>query len=37
VTAPAPLLEVKDLKTHLHLRRCILRAVDGISFEVHEG
>jgi len=37
VTAPAPLLEVKDLKTHLHLRRGIVRAVDGISFEVHEG
>jgi oligopeptide/dipeptide ABC transporter ATP-binding protein len=37
VTAPAPLLEVKDLKTHLHLRRGVVRAVDGISFEVHEG
>jgi oligopeptide/dipeptide ABC transporter ATP-binding protein len=37
VTASAPLLEVKDLKTHLHLRRGVVRAVDGISFEVHEG
>ena len=37
MTAPALLLEVKDLKTHLHLRRGIVRAVDGISFEVHEG
>jgi len=37
VTAPALLLEVKDLKTHLHLRRGVVRAVDGISFEVHEG
>ena len=37
MTAPAPLLEVKDLKTHLHLRRGVVRAVDGISFEVNEG
>jgi oligopeptide/dipeptide ABC transporter ATP-binding protein len=37
VTASAPLLEVKDLTTHLHLRRGVVRAVDGISFEVHEG
>jgi peptide/nickel transport system ATP-binding protein len=37
VTASAPLLEVKDLKTYLHLRRGVVRAVDGISFEVHEG
>jgi oligopeptide/dipeptide ABC transporter ATP-binding protein len=37
MTASAPLLEVKDLKTHLHLRRGVVRAVDGISFEVHEG
>jgi oligopeptide/dipeptide ABC transporter ATP-binding protein len=37
VTASAPLLEVRDLKTHLHLRRGVVRAVDGISFEVHEG
>jgi oligopeptide/dipeptide ABC transporter ATP-binding protein len=31
------LLKVEDLKTHLHLRRGVVRAVDGISFEVHEG
>jgi oligopeptide/dipeptide ABC transporter ATP-binding protein len=37
VTASAPLLKVEDLKTHLHLRRGVVRAVDGISFEVHEG
>ncbi len=37
MTASAPLLEVRDLKTHLHLRRGVVRAVDGISFEVHEG
>jgi peptide/nickel transport system ATP-binding protein len=37
VTASAPLLKVDDLKTYLHLRRGVVRAVDGISFEVHEG
>jgi peptide/nickel transport system ATP-binding protein len=37
VTASAPLLKVEDLKTYLHLRRGVVRAVDGISFEVHEG
>ncbi len=37
MTASAPLLKVEDLKTHLHLRRGIVRAVDGISFEVNEG
>ena len=37
MTASAPLLKVEDLKTHLHLRRGVVRAVDGISFEVHEG
>jgi peptide/nickel transport system ATP-binding protein len=33
----APLLKVDNLQTHLHLRRGVVRAVDGISFEVHEG
>ena len=37
MTASAPLLKVEDLKTYLHLRRGVVRAVDGISFEVHEG
>jgi len=36
VTA-APLLKVEDLQTHLHLRRGVVKAVDGISFEVNEG
>jgi oligopeptide/dipeptide ABC transporter ATP-binding protein len=36
VTA-APLLKVENLQTHLHLRRGVVKAVDGISFEVHEG
>ena len=33
----APLLKVENLQTHLHLRRGVVKAVDGISFEVHEG
>ena len=33
----APLLKVENLQTHLHLRRGVVRAVDGISFEVNEG
>ena len=33
----APLLRVENLQTHLHLRRGVVKAVDGISFEVHEG
>ncbi len=37
MTASAPLLKVEDLKTYLHLRRGVVHAVDGISFEVHEG
>jgi peptide/nickel transport system ATP-binding protein len=31
------LLEVKDLKTYFHLSRGVVRAVDGISFEVRRG
>jgi oligopeptide/dipeptide ABC transporter ATP-binding protein len=33
----APLLKVDNLQTYLHLRRGVVRAVDGISFEVYEG
>jgi oligopeptide/dipeptide ABC transporter ATP-binding protein len=33
----APLLKVENLQAHLHLRRGVVKAVDGISFEVHEG
>lgn len=32
-----PLLEVNDLKTHFYTDRGQVTAVDGISFEVHEG
>jgi len=31
------LLKVENLQTHLHLKRGVLRAVDGISLEVGEG
>ena len=31
------LLRVENLQTHLHLRRGLLRAVDGVSFHVDEG
>jgi peptide/nickel transport system ATP-binding protein len=33
----APLLEVKDLKTHFRLRQGWVRAVDGISFGLADG
>jgi oligopeptide/dipeptide ABC transporter ATP-binding protein len=31
------LLEVRGLQTHLHLRRGVLRAVDGVDLRVEEG
>jgi peptide/nickel transport system ATP-binding protein len=31
------LLEVKDLQTHFPLREGLVRAVDGISFDIHYG
>jgi len=33
----APLLEVKDLKTHFRLRQGWVRAVDGVSFGLADG
>ena len=33
----APLLRIDNLRTHLHLRRGVVRAVDGVSLEVREG
>ncbi len=33
----APLLEVKDLKTHFTLESGIVRAVDGVSFTLDDG
>lgn len=32
-----PLLSVKDLRIHFHTRNGLVRAVDGISFDVHAG
>ena len=33
----APMLRVENLKTHLTLKRGVLRAVDGVSFTVNEA
>jgi len=32
-----PILEVKDLRAHLMLRRGAVKAVDGVSFDLHSG
>ena len=32
-----PLLELRDLRTHFHTEDGIVRAVDGVSFELHAG
>ena len=32
-----PLLEVKDLRTHLFTRKGVVKAVDGVSFSVRSG
>ena len=32
-----PLLEVKDLKTYFYTRDGVVKAVDGVDFEVHPG
>ena len=35
---PGPLLlDVRDLRTYLHTRWGVVRAVDGVSFSLHEG
>lgn len=34
---PAPLLEVRDLRTHFFTRRGLVRAVNGVSFELNRG
>ena len=31
------MLRVRDLKTHLHLKRGVLKAVDGVSFDLAAG
>ena len=37
MNAAAPLLEVDGLKTHFFTRDGVVRAVDGVSFNVHAG
>jgi ABC-type dipeptide/oligopeptide/nickel transport system ATPase component len=32
-----PILEVRDLRTQFHTRAGIVRAVDGLSFDLHPG
>ncbi len=32
-----PLLELRDLRTHFHTEDGVVRAVDGVSFELHAG
>jgi len=36
-SAAAPILSVRELKTYFHLPEGIVRAVDGVSFDVHPG
>ena len=36
-SAAAPILSVHELKTYFHLPEGIVRAVDGVSFDVHAG
>jgi peptide/nickel transport system ATP-binding protein len=31
------LLELKELKTHFFMRRGVIKAVDGVSFEIYQG
>ena len=35
--AVRPLLSVRDLKTHFFLDEGVVKAVDGVSFDVHAG
>jgi len=35
VAAPAPLLQVRDLRVHFHTREGVVRAVDGVDYHVN--
>ncbi len=37
VTAPAPLMRVRDLETHFHVGGMVAKAVSGVSFDVLPG
>lgn len=37
VSSDAPLLEVKDLRTYFHTNEGVLRAVDGLSYQIRRG
>jgi peptide/nickel transport system ATP-binding protein len=37
MTQAEPLLEIRDLKVHFHLREGIVRAVDGATFSIGQG
>ncbi|MCK4260383.1 MAG: ABC transporter ATP-binding protein [Halanaerobiales bacterium] len=32
-----PILEVRDLKTHFFIEEGVVKAVDGVNFEIHQG
>ena len=36
-SAAAPILSVRELRTYFHLPEGVVRAVDGVSFDVHPG
>ena len=33
----SPILEVKDLRTYFHTRTGVVKAVDGVNFELYPG
>ncbi|MBI4404137.1 MAG: ABC transporter ATP-binding protein [Deltaproteobacteria bacterium] len=37
MASSVPILAIRDLRAHFHTRRGIIKAVDGISFEIQKG